>query len=59
MVFRQHVELCLVVVAEQVVDFGVDLRGSSDIERILTAFSIHAWLCILLVHLIEEYVEIV
>ena len=59
MVFRQHVELCLVVVAEQVVDFGVDLWGSSDIERILTTFSIHAWLCILLVHLIEEYVEIV
>ena len=59
MIFRQHVELCLVVVAEQVVDFGVNLWGSSDIERILTAFSVLAWLCILLVHLIEEYVEVV
>ena len=59
MIFRQHVELCLVVVAEQVVDFGVNLRGSSDIERILTTFSVLAWLCILLVHLIEEYVEVV
>ena len=59
MIFRQHVELCLVVVAEQVVDFGVNLRGSSDIERILTAFSVLALLCILLVHLIEEYVEVI
>ena len=59
MIFRQHVKLCLVVVAEQVVDFGVNLRGSSDIERILTAFSVLALLCILLVHLIEEYVEVI
>ena len=58
MIFRQHIELRLVV-AEQVVDLGVDLWGSGDIERILTTLSIQACLFILLVHLIKEYVKVV